>query len=522
MQRKFTLTFAAICLASNAFADVNSSSQINMETKLQNLDAQIKQLQVEKKQNNQQIKKLAKQIDQLKTTINNNNATLPVLTPIPTSKNTQAVLSNSKNQAILNASNVYTPFGNYQYAPVIYASPYITGVDPAYDGSDLIINWSSINEDLALLKQRKRHEDILKQLGLPYPDRPIISLSGYLEARAFAQNTFQSATKSDIDLNEAKIDVTAEVGEWAHALVAIAYDRGSPSGGGARYSNSRIYLDRGLLTIGNLNKTPLYGTIGQYYVPFGIYSNYMIVDPMTKTMARTKARALELGFFKNGIYSAVYAFKGDSYVEGHDPAINNGGLNLGYKFTKDKFTSDVGVSYIMNMADSRGMQSTGGSGSNSTFNGFSSNGASEALQHQVPAGDAHATFTYGSYSLIAEYVSALRSFDIEDMMYNNQGATPSAFNIQAVYKFSPYNKPSFVSANYGQTWQALALNLPRQSLVATLGTSLWKCTVEKLEYRHELNYAYGDTASGGNLSGVITPTGSRIANIAMFQIDVFF
>jgi hypothetical protein len=129
---------------------------------------------------------------------------------------------------------------------------------------------------------------------------------------------------------------------------------------------------------------------------------------------------------------------------------------------------------------------------------------------------------HGEMELFAEYVSALRAFDAYDLMFDGSGARPSAFDIEAAYRFKVISKPAFISAHYGQTSEALALNLPLRSYVGTMGISLWKSTVQKIEYRHELNYGYNDYASGGHQPDYIMTSADRVRNVAMFQIDVFF
>lgn len=271
MQLK-SMACVAVLASTTALAS-NSSSQVDMEKQVQLLDAQMKTLQAEKNKNDQQMQKLEQQVKQLRAqvsaspapskasatkTVNAANNTLVTNTPSA---------ANAANAAAATAYNQGTVPVQYIYAPVVFASPYTSGVHAAYDASDLVTNWPSINEDLAILQQNKKHEDDLTKLGMPFPDRPVISLSGYVEGRVLAQNDWSSSTKSDIDLSGAELDILAAVSKWASAFVALSYDNSSPTTG-ARYSNSKIYLDRGFATIGNLNEFPVYGTIGQIYDPF--------------------------------------------------------------------------------------------------------------------------------------------------------------------------------------------------------------------------------------------------------------
>jgi hypothetical protein len=435
----------------------------------------------------------------------------------------RSVISNAP--VVPSAMAVSGDGSSYFHAPFVFASPYLSGAKSEYNASDLITNWSSINEDLAILQAQKKHANALEAAGMAYPDRPIIAISGYVEGRALVADDYNTNVKSDINLSGAEFDVLAQMTPWASAYISMAYDNSSPIIG-PRFDNSEVYLSRAFLTIGNLDKTPIYGTIGQFYVPFGSFSSDMILDSVTKILGRTEARALELGFYKSGLHAEIFVFRGDT-DEDRFSGINNGGADLGYKFIiGDKFTATFGIGYIYNLADSIGMQMTGGA-KNGNFVGFGgssyySKDNSEDIVHAVAGGDVNAKIIYGGINLIAEYISALESFDSNDLMFNGKGACPSALSVELAYRFDLMNKPAFIAATYGQTREALALNLPKESYVGTFGISLWKSTVQKLEYRHELNYGYGDYASGGNQPGYIYTTSERVRNIGMFQIDVFF
>ena len=71
------------------------------------------------------------------------------------------------------------------------------------------------------------------------------------------------------------------------------------------------------------------------------------------------------------------------------------------------------------------------------------------------------------------------------------------------------------------SWQALGLNVPENMITATIGASLWKYTSEKIEFRHDINYKNGNTASGGG-SFSLGPIGPHVNNTITFQMDFYF
>jgi hypothetical protein len=66
--------------------------------------------------------------------------------------------------------------------PVV-SSPYL-GARPAFDGSDYIVNISSINRDIRLMEQRRRLYKAYEDIGYPAPKMPIIAISGKSEPQA--------------------------------------------------------------------------------------------------------------------------------------------------------------------------------------------------------------------------------------------------------------------------------------------------------------------------------------------------
>jgi hypothetical protein len=419
--------------------------------------------------------------------------------------------------------------------PVI-SSPYI-GINSEYNASDLVVNQPYVNEDLYLLQQRKQLWNYLhKENNYPFPSTPIINLSGKIEAQVLHGDkfgNFQTGSATDVDLTGIELDTEILVNKWITGLIAFVYDN-SPNSSPRRIDNSNVLLERGFLTIGNLAEFPLYGTIGQFYVPFGQYSSAMISNPFTKTLGRTKARAIELGFSKqlnseNNLNLAAFVFSDPTRTSLGNNGLHNYGANIDYTFTQPKWSLDLAASYIRNIADSVGMQHNGNSGNN-TFNGFATNDNTEVI-NPVSGLDARGTLGVGPVSLTAEYVTAAASFSESNLSFgsanNLQGAKPSAFHTEAAYKFDAWDKPSAIVIGYDESKDALALLIPKRRYIATASTSIWKDTIESIEFRHDIDYSATDVA-GGPISPAIAPplntiTGTgKSQNTVTFQIGLYF
>lgn len=406
---------------------------------------------------------------------------------------------------------VIRPFSLLASAPLIFGgmpvvtSPYL-GERSEFDASDLISFLPFINEDLHLLTERQKIEDVFKSYCEPVPDEPFLDLSGELQATGMYAKEFDGQNNSGFDLPTAELFAMGGINSWTTAFMGIAYDNTPPEDltpptFGPVFANSRVFLDQGFITIGNINDFPVYGSIGQLYVPFGTYATYQVSNPLTEALGRTKARAVVLGFDEPGTYYGLdiqaFVFRGFSGVSEDDTqVINNGGANFDYTWNKDIWNGDLGASYIINIADSINMQQNGADSGFAGFGGDIPAEDTEILEHRVPAVDFHATFGVGNFSLIGEYITATSEFSEEDLTFNNHGADPKAGQLEAVYTFHIEDKPANIALGYQQTSDALALLVPWRRYTATFNINLLKDTLESIEFRHDINYAASDFATG--------------------------
>lgn len=405
----------------------------------------------------------------------------------------------------------------FTHGLAVVSSPFL-GERDLYSPYDLVVNYSSLNEDLTLMKQRQRLENYAKAHGEPLPDRPLVDISGDVEGKYIYNHDYVGPSQQDLDLTEAKAIFVGEISKWVTADLTFEYEN-EPPVTGARYTNSETKLSRAFLTIGNLNENPLYFTLGQIYVPFGTYTSYTISDPVTETLARIKARAAQLGFYQSGLNVSAFAFKDDTYVS-NPHAINTWGTNFSYSGDVEKFGYKFGAGYISNIADSMGMQQTYGS-----FLGFGHavhlERLNEQLHNYVPAADLNANLSYGRFVLLGEYVRTLRSFNVQDLSFNNHGAMPTAGDLELAYNFSILGKEATAVIDGGFTHDALAINLPQKTAAASVAVSIWKYSIESLEFRHDRNYASTDSASGMGLPS-FSPSGFRDRNVVTAKIGVYF
>ena len=433
--------------------------------------------------------------------------------------------SNAELVAIAAAEEKLLPFDlDVPGVAFVSTGPYV-GVPIQFAGSDLIVNSPSVNTDVKLLTIRESiTQKLNEKMVLPKSDleqHSHVLLSGLIEAQGNYIDHGGAPSTSDIDLSSFSLDVTVfGPSRWLQGFVELNYDDNAPIGtsfastSNYRFSNSRIYLNKGFITIGDFSCSPFYSTVGQFYVPFGKYSSVMVSDTLPKLIGRTKARSLLVGYQQQVTgpfmgYASAFIFRGDSHAASVSK-INNGGLNTGFRFDTGFINGDIGGGVIGNIADSGGMQ---------LGTGFEHN---EQIVHRVPAYDLRATVSVGPHiDLITEYVRASTHFNVNDMSFQGHGALPSAMDAEASYSFSFFDKPSSIGIGYGKSYQSQAMQIPlrRESLV--LNTSWLRNTLQSLEFRRDRQYAASVVSTGAGDTAVAAATGKNDFAVTA-QFDYYF
>ena len=514
----------------NDVASINSQSKA-LKNQLDNMKKTMAELERKHELLREQEELLDRKIQQPRR---GNHAAIEKL-PVPkTTKSVNVLYDEGSVEDELPVDTTHEPFTGTPYGHTLLAniggtavitSPFINSRYD-YKGSALIVNYSSINRDSSMLMQRRSFANQMKNMGFPIPAYPILELSGDIEGSIVDFRTFSGRQFNTIELSNAELDMQALAGDWFTGFMSFAYSSG-PAAQGGRVFNSNLFLDNGFLTIGNFNKQPYYGTIGQVYVPFGQFDSYCISDPLNKMIFRTKARALTLGYQSmemEGPYASIYAFQGPTRTGSYEPDaltrsrsshINTFGANYGHLFQIGALSGLYGVSGITNVANSLGLQLTPVTG-----RGFGASTADSVLRHRVPGYDGRLELYYDAWNLIGEYSAAARSFSPLDMSFNGQGAKPSAYHLEAVYNFDRFRRPTNIAFGYGHSFESLAIGIPAKRMSITMNTTFWRNTLASLEFKHDVNYAASDTASYSD-GPIIRRTG-KIANAVTAHFDIFF
>src|SRR5579885_2721685 len=270
----------------------NSSNQVNKKP------AHSKSLEVA-------VASLEKEVASLKSELRANKsrrkqAVDSASDPAPKPKMTARDIVN-----LINEQRTYLPFDiDVPGQAFVSTGPYV-GINIQFAGNNLIVNSPSVNTDVQLLNIRKKIIEQLNAMGgesVKEPYHSHLLLSGVVESQANYTNHGGGPSTTDIDVTNMSLDATIfGPSDWILGFVELSYDNSAPIGSqfvstsNYRVSNSRVYVNKAFVTIGNFECSPFYSSFGQFYVPFGTYSSVMVSDPLTKLVARTKARSILVG-----------------------------------------------------------------------------------------------------------------------------------------------------------------------------------------------------------------------------------
>ncbi len=491
-----------------ALADDSDAAVQNTEKMIQKMTLQAHALQSQMHDLNSQIRELKAEQQTLKT-------------QVKTEKAAAQQMPAKGQKSLVTKSSTFCPIPTILNGTPVLVAAYL-GNHTTFSPFDLAVTYTDYMENLRILQLRQALYARYRRHDVEGPAGPMLMVSGKVEGQGIYSSTFNSTHTSKIDLSAAELDLIPIINSWAGGFVSFKYDN-SQAPNMPLTNNSRVHVDQGYLTFGNLNRSPIYLTIGQFYIPFGNYSSLMISSPMTQQIFQTRARAVELAYQhpgNQGPYAQIYAFNGDTNTKNNDN-INNLGGNIGVSYSNgDAWNIDASLGVIANIADSLGIQQTN---LPVGFPGFSvgNTAVTEALQRQVAGASAHVNFGIGNFGMNTEYVTATSAFAPQDLMYNGQGAQPAALNLEGYYNFHIVNHPSAVVVSYGQSWEALALGAPQYRYEASFLTSMWRNTLQQIEFRHDINYSAPDSASG---AGVATPASGigGASNTVTLLLGIYF
>ena len=364
--------------------------------------------------------------------------------------------------------------------------------------------FAPIQKDKALTdRMRRLEEQVARQRGEEVEEgksflRTItdhVELSGVVEVEANSWSVddngfYEDDDGSDVTLATVEIGLDAQISEWSSAHILLLYEEGE--------EDDHVIIDEGTITLGNMDKFPLYLSAGKMYVPFGSFETNMISDPLTLEMGETRDTSILFGFESGSFRGSLYAFNGDINEEGEDNDIDTYGASLGYIYVNDNISVDVTFDYISNIADTDGIGD------------YLQDGGIDEIDDYVDGITFHGHITMGQFTLIGEYLTALDDFENTEIAFKGDGAEPESWNVELGYTTELFDRETTFALGYQGTDESVAFGLPEELYIGAISMEIFAHTFLAFEYFHAEDY---DTSDGGT---------DDDADVATMQLAVEF
>jgi len=336
-------------------------------------------------------------------------------------------------------------------------------------------------------------------------------------------STFMGENYQRISLNDAYINMSVVVNDWAKAFASISYNTATINNGllsgrespaelstraakvtariateySSAYSNNAkgassnaLQLEQAYATFSNFDMSPIFVQVGKQFQDFGRYEIHPMTRSLTQVISETLATSIKVGFIANGFNGSLYAFDDPITKNSRSLSSTNYGAALGYEHVNDQYGFDLGAAYLYNMIGVNDVayivnQFNGGLGYNT----------------RTPAAAMYADLSMGPFMIGARYTTAWERFKLLDLPKNglatsSKGAQPWAAGGSVGYGFNNGGKTQNVYLGYQTSHEAGGLELPKYRWLIGYGIELFgKNTNVGVEWDHDKDY---NRSSGGN------------------------
>lgn len=320
-----------------------------------------------------------------------------------------------------------------------------------------------------------------------------IKFSGLFEGDFFAGKDALDPTgahTTEFDLATMELYIDMMVTDWATGRIVIEYDD----------DDDKLRVDEAHVTLGNIEKFPLFLTVGRLYVPFGDFSTHMLQDPFTQVLGEINDEGAILGASFAGVTASVFTYNGMDKDDLDNDTVNGYGASLTYGFEDDSKNVNIGVAWVSNIADSSELSDVV---EENVFADNAATGQARGLSDEVSALAAFVNGAWGPVGLIAEYVQALDRFEDREFAYGGDGAKPAAMNLELAYTTSVYDLETVFALGYQRSWESVDF-LPKHRYIGTTSFGIFEGTTLTFEYYYDENYTVGSGGTDSNGHGFTT------------------
>jgi hypothetical protein len=338
----------------------------------------------------------------------------------------------------------------------------------AYNGGDLFINGSWINADNDLLK-----------IDQTNPLKNSFLLSGDLQALLTSDMT-PAPQSSQMALQSIELQSYTTLDHVFHAFTDSMLDP----------HQLNVTIPRAFITLGDLNRSDFYTTIGKNQVSFGQYSTNVInvLPEISSELGGITVNSVTLGMdnTKRGMNVRAYIYQPNVKTVDHRDA--EGGLDFVKAYSYKTVTASTGVSVVSDLADSGAISNVLGN---------------EPLVHRLPAFNIRQSLSLpGNQGIVVEYVAAMTDFSKDNVVTNDKSVRPGALHLEWNKSTTCFNKPVEFALGYNQTYHASAFNLPVSRVYGVATISPIRRSALSLEVNDDQSYSANDVSKiGGNVIG---------------------
>ncbi|MDH5301702.1 MAG: LbtU family siderophore porin [Gammaproteobacteria bacterium] len=306
------------------------------------------------------------------------------------------------------------------------------------------------------------------------------TINGAIEVESSYATSYDKNTSSNISVAAVELAIDSQLSDDVFTHLLFLHEE----------NKTPLGVDEATITLRNLVGKDTELVVGQFFVALGKLESYMVSDPLTLQLAETNEGAAQVSAPLGPLSGTIYAFQGKSGVidQQHDN-INKFGLRLEY--SDDNL--ETGVHYISSFADTNGMHEA-----IENFDGDPDNNSLAALQHSVAGAGVYVDYHNNAFSLVAEYIGALKKFNANDLGISNRGAQPAAHQLELSYFFG---KHTFAVGHQG-TIDAHAVSLPKSRWMAAASTKAKADTTLALELAHDTDYRVSEGGTGKTALGI--------------------
>ena len=333
--------------------------------------------------------------------------------------------------------------------------------------------------EAVMVKTTQVHEPAMEEAAPPPEEEEgkkineFVKLSGLIEVDAILAEDYAGGDTSKIELTTVELALEAKANDWATGLIVVDYEG----------DDDDLFVDEANITLGKTEASPLFLTAGKVYAPFGHFATNMLQDPLTHAIGEINAPGVIGGIETYGITGTLLAYKGMNET-GEDDTIKGFGAELSYAYEQDEANLETGISWVSNIADAEG-----------TVDVLDEAGI-DTISSRIGGLSLHLCATYGAFSLIGEYTTALDNFDSDQLAFDDDGAKPAAWNGELAYTTELLERETVFAAGYQGTQEALALELPEERLIASASMTILTGTTLALEYYFDRDYTTTDGGTG--------------------------